>query len=89
MGSCRKIKANRGSIPKHELALYLKKNVESSVGRLNNEELLQSRILSCVACHKFKLGEYCSVLGFCSSAKNDFYKKHLNREKGRCPIGRW
>jgi len=79
----------KGDISKRDLAIRLKKYVESHVEEVVNKQLLQKRVLSCSSCSKLHFGESCLVLGFCSSSTEDFYNLHLNREKGRCPIGRW
>jgi len=54
-----------------------------------DEETKNKRLMACCNCDKLTASTSCSELGKCPTSRKDFYKMHLNRKNGGCPIGQW
>ena len=92
MGRCTKVNRSSRKLPKHEVFKVLMKNLQSfdkDILKRASEQEIEKRVKSCVSCEHLFSSSSCSLLGSCATSFTEFYKYHLLREKGRCPIGRW
>lgn len=83
------VKRNIYDLPKNIELLGVAFNQYNDGHDQVDENTKQIRFKACAECEHLSFRMSCDKIGSCKTGRQDFFKMHLNRKKGGCPIGQW